>query len=110
MWNKGLKGAQVAWNKGIPNPEFGAKMRESRLGKDPWNKGKVGTPAWNKGIPWPQEMRDRISANLKGKNYASSEARRLGQLRRYSDPEERRLRSELTRSQWAKKREEAANF
>lgn len=41
-WNKGRRGAQKAWNKGIPSaPDAIEKMRLS----------KIGTPAWNKGIP-----------------------------------------------------------
>jgi len=64
-WNKGLVGAQIAWNKGLPkdlNPRTGVKLpkrtkdhsrkiSEAKKGVIPWNKGLVGVQiAWNKGI------------------------------------------------------------
>jgi hypothetical protein len=66
-WNKGKKGLQVAWNKGLkmgPVPKEVVEKRSNtirekyktqphyNLGKDPWNKGKKGVQsAWNKGKP-----------------------------------------------------------
>ncbi len=66
-WNKGKKGVQVAWNRGLKtgpaSEERKKKSSESlkqfytnnihpRAGKEPWNKGKKGKQvAWNKGIP-----------------------------------------------------------
>lgn len=39
-WNKGLKGAQVAWNKDIPqNEATKLKISNSCIGRDAWNKG-----------------------------------------------------------------------
>ena len=65
-WNKGLKGAQVGWNKGLklePMTEEEKEKRSKTLkerwknqvhhskGVEPWNKGKKGVQeAWNKGI------------------------------------------------------------
>jgi hypothetical protein len=65
-WNKGKKGFQVAWNKGLktgPNSEESNLRRSEtvkklyqtkihpRKNKDPWNKGKKGSQiAWNKGL------------------------------------------------------------
>lgn len=64
-WNKGKKGVQTAWNKGIqtgPHSEESNKRRSEtakkhwtenehpRKDKDPWNKGKIGSQIpWNKG-------------------------------------------------------------
>ncbi len=65
-WNKGKKGVQVAWNKGVktgPMPQDVIDKRSDSIreryktethfnkGKDPWNKGKKGSQvAWNKGV------------------------------------------------------------
>jgi len=65
-WNKGTKGAQVAWNKGLklkPMTEEEKEKRSKTLkeryknqehhskGVDPWNKGLKGAQvAWNKGV------------------------------------------------------------
>lgn len=39
-WNKGKKGLQVAWNKGIPcSEETKHKISETLKGNIPWNKG-----------------------------------------------------------------------
>ena len=52
-WNKGKKGCQVAWNKGLTKEdERVKKYSESKIGKShtPWNKGLIGAQvAWNKG-------------------------------------------------------------
>lgn len=107
-WNLGLKGAQRAWNKGIPNPSFANVSRAYSTGRTPWNKGITGRKPWNIiGVPVPQERRDRISAKLKGKNFANPEARRQAQIKRYADPKQREIRSQLSLQQWAKRK--AAN-
>jgi hypothetical protein len=65
-WNKGLKGVQEAWNKGLktgPQSEESKNKKSDTLkerwsnqehhskGCEPWNKGKSGLQeAWNKGI------------------------------------------------------------
>ena len=65
-WNKGLKGAQVGWNKGLklePMTEEEKEKRSKTLkerwknqehhskGVEPWNKGLKGAQvAWNKGV------------------------------------------------------------
>lgn len=65
-WNKGKKGVQVAWNKGmISGPATDSRKKKTsdtlkkyyetnehhRKNTDPWNKGKKGVQvAWNKGI------------------------------------------------------------
>lgn len=50
------------------------KMRQSHIGQVPWNKGKpcseetkLRLRTLRKGVPVPQEMRDRISATMKGR-------------------------------------------
>jgi hypothetical protein len=52
VWNKGKKGLQVAWNKGISMSDSAKeKLRESLKGHIPWNKGTKGKmKAWNKGL------------------------------------------------------------
>tara|TARA_Y100000310_G_scaffold56805_2_gene52113 strand:+ start:3298 stop:3897 length:600 start_codon:yes stop_codon:yes gene_type:complete len=41
-WNKGKKGLQVAWNKGVPmTQEQKNKISTTRKGCTPWNKGKA---------------------------------------------------------------------
>jgi len=65
-WNKGKKGVQVAWNKGITIGPLSDEEKEKRSislkkyfethdhpskGKEPWNKGLKGVQvAWNKGL------------------------------------------------------------
>jgi ribosomal protein S27AE len=66
-WNKGKKGLQKAWNKGLKfdglSDEHKKNISEAlkkkhangeiktNKGKEPWNKGKKGVQkAWNKGI------------------------------------------------------------
>lgn len=47
-WNKGLKGVQVAWNKGIPwSDDVKKKLSLAKIGKAPPNKGK-GSGKWTK--------------------------------------------------------------
>ena len=69
-WNKGTKGLQVAWNKGIKTGPMSDEERAKRSrtmtekfltqehprkGVDPWNKGTKGLQvAWNKGIAPPK--------------------------------------------------------
>ena len=47
-WNKGKKGLQVAWNKGIPTSEI-AKQK-NRLAHSGKNNSNYGKPAWNSGL------------------------------------------------------------
>jgi hypothetical protein len=55
-WNKGLKGVQVAWNKGIPQTETQRrKNSESHKGKNAHNKGK----------PMSVEQKRKLSESLK---------------------------------------------
>ena len=64
-WNKGTKGLQKAWNKGIKTGPMTNEQKESisntlkkryentvhlSTGKVPWNKGLNTGPAWNKGL------------------------------------------------------------
>ena len=65
-WNKGIKGAQVAWNKGLEMGPQSDEVKEKKSntlkeryktqehptkGREPWNKGIKGAHvAWNKGI------------------------------------------------------------
>ena len=59
-WNKGVKGLQEAWNKGIatgPMSEEG-KAARSKGAKDHWENNvhpRKGQPAWNSGKPGLQE-------------------------------------------------------
>lgn len=55
-WNKGKKGVQVAWNKGLNwSDESKEKMRLGHLGK----------PGWNKGLTTSPEVRLKISVGTK---------------------------------------------
>jgi hypothetical protein len=54
-WNKGLKGAQTAWNKGKKDfiSESGKKSRKEKMkGKTPWNKGKKSDIYGDKHYNW----------------------------------------------------------
>ncbi len=67
-WNRGLKGVQVAWNKGIPKTDAEKKkMSECRKGQVAWNKGlkgcysketieKMSKSHLNKKCPWISEI------------------------------------------------------
>lgn len=81
-WNKGTKGLQIGWNKGItPSKESLAKMVATRKAKGnyiAWNKGKknpdmignknaVGHTPWNKGIPVKEEDRKKMGIKNIGK-------------------------------------------
>jgi hypothetical protein len=84
-WNKGLKGVQVGWNKGLklkPMTEEEKEKRSKTLkerwknqehhskGQEPWNKGKKGSQvAWNKGkemekieCPYCHKFFDKLNA------------------------------------------------
>lgn len=78
-WNKGKKGCQVAWNKGIPYSEEvkkkisdSAKKRErkpmSEETKRKISEAKKGKPNGNKGKPKSLEHRKHISESNKGKH------------------------------------------
>ena len=69
-WNKGKKGAQVAWNKGLKTQPMSDEQKQAisntlkekyktsihhRKGKSPWCAGKKLPPSWNKGIKMPQQ-------------------------------------------------------
>lgn len=57
-WNKGKKGLQVAWNKGVsPSDETKQKIREARAKQD---------MSYRKGVSPGQEQREKISNTLKG--------------------------------------------
>jgi len=57
-WNKGKKGLQVAWNKGIsPSEETKQKLREARAEQD---------MSYRKGVSPSAEQRAKISNTLKG--------------------------------------------
>ncbi|MFL6375928.1 MAG: NUMOD3 domain-containing DNA-binding protein [Nitrososphaeraceae archaeon] len=47
-WNKGLKGAQIAWNKGIPQSE--EAKEKNRIAHTGPNSSCYGKPAWNSGL------------------------------------------------------------
>lgn len=65
-WNKGTKGLQVAWSKGLilgPNPEHSKRMK----GCIPPNKGKKGLQvAWNKGkSSWSKGLTKETDSRIK---------------------------------------------
>ena len=79
-WNKGKKGLQVAWNKGIhPSKETREKMSISGKGRKAWNKGLHndvtkasaqkardairGNPPWNKGLKASDDERIKRSTD-----------------------------------------------
>ena len=47
-WNKGKKGLQVAWNKGIPQSE--EAKQKNRLAHSGKNSSNYDKPAWNSGL------------------------------------------------------------
>jgi len=66
-WNKGKKGVQVAWNKGIPMPEEQKqKLREARAKQD---------MSYRKGIPMPEEQKQKIR-EARAKQVISIETRK----------------------------------
>ena len=72
-WNKGLKGVQVAWNKGkSPSDDTRKKISEHNKGKTAWNKGLKGVQvSTRKGTKQPSRstaVREKISKSMKGKN------------------------------------------
>lgn len=85
VWNKGKKGVQKAWNKGIPMSEEAKKKRSETWkknypnGKPAWNRGlkfpgqvnsatwTEGNIPWNKGLSTPEETREKIRQALKGR-------------------------------------------
>jgi len=55
-WNKGLKGVQKGWNKGVPMTDSAkAKLSESLKGRVPWNKG----------MEMPDETKQKVSESCK---------------------------------------------
>ena len=84
-WNKGIKGSQKAWNKGI---SFGPmsdseKLKRSKSliekyknsehhskGKKPWNKGMIGAQvAWNKGTKAETKTCPHCNKEINAGNY-----------------------------------------
>lgn len=67
-WNKGKKGVQVAWNKGIPHIQSTKdKISEKTKGRIPSNKG----------IPMSQEQKDLISKANTGKIRSKEHKRKV---------------------------------
>lgn len=56
-WNKGKKGLQISWNKGISCSE------ETKIKIGLANKGKE---SWNKGIPYSEKIKNKISQSKLG--------------------------------------------
>lgn len=85
VWNKGKKGVQKAWNKGIPMSEEAKKKRSETWkkkypnGRPTWNKGlkfpgktssstwTKGNIPWNKGLPTSEETKEKIRQALQGR-------------------------------------------
>jgi len=73
-WNKGVKGAQRAWNKGIPRTdEVKAKQRAKMTGRklSPEHRAKLsaarkGRTSWNKGVPRSAELREAHRVAMTG--------------------------------------------
>lgn len=70
-WNKGLKGVQKAWNKGIPCPEdIKEKISKTKQEKSEEEKALIEAkrkasrgnygPSWNKGIPMTEERKEHL--------------------------------------------------
>ncbi|MAG53009.1 MAG: hypothetical protein CMH62_03545 [Nanoarchaeota archaeon] len=80
-WNKGKKGLQIAWNKGLTKEtdlrvkKYADKLPEARKGmklseehRRKISEGNKGIPARNKGIPISEKTRKKLSKLLSGKN------------------------------------------
>jgi len=83
-WNKGKKGVQNAWNKGIPHSDITKnKISNANKGKIAWNNGRKenreevlekqsiahkGHPAWNKGLNRISDERIKKSIKI-GENH-----------------------------------------
>jgi hypothetical protein len=78
-WNKGKKGLQTAWNKGLNKfndkriEKYAKKLKISHKGKSlsKTHKDRIasslyGRKPWNKGLPTPKEVKKKISISLKG--------------------------------------------
>ena len=63
-WNKGKKGLQIAWNKGIPQSLEQRKNHSEKM------KGKIPP---NKGIPMSNEQKKKISKTMIGKGVSKGE-------------------------------------
>jgi hypothetical protein len=81
-WNKGRKGSQVAWNKGLTKSDprvkkYAEKSKESRKGiklskkhKDNIRKSLTGRVPWNVGIKTSEEIKEKIrNSTLGNKNH-----------------------------------------
>lgn len=88
-WNKGTKGLQVAWNRGIsPSPEQEAKRLASRGYVPAWNKGvntqlntgrthfKPGCVSLRKGKSMSPESIKKMSISLTGRKQSESTKRK----------------------------------
>ena len=75
-WNKGKKGVQEAWNKGLKNEyhtgprsvEFCQKLREANLGKHPTEETKQKIKAALTGRKHSEETKKKISEAKKRKS------------------------------------------
>ncbi|HLD10780.1 MAG TPA: NUMOD3 domain-containing DNA-binding protein [Candidatus Nanoarchaeia archaeon] len=80
-WNKGKKGLQIAWNKGLTKEtdprvkKYADKLPKARVGmklskehRENIGKGIKGRPAPNKGIPISEKTRKKLSKLFSGKN------------------------------------------
>ncbi len=78
-WNKGKKGLQVAWNKGLTKEtdervkKYSKSLSKSKKGwkmsdeqKENIRKALIGRIPWNKGIKTPECVKEKISKKLRG--------------------------------------------
>ncbi len=77
-WNKGLKGAQVAWNKGIPmSEEMKKRISESEKGKIIPEEARKKMSKAGKGRIFSEEHKRKISTALIGKPLSDERKRNI---------------------------------
>ena len=110
-WNKGKVGVQIGPNKGKKfSEETKKRLSDSLKGRTVWNKGipqsdgakeknrlaHLGQVAWNRGIPTSKEVVEKMRLSKLGKKMSleCKENHRIANIKRFSNPEERKKQSD----------------